>query len=366
MDKCFDLGCDFNDLKITTPYIINVVYQVTAETITEVHANTKEEMTAQANAMKIIERLITNNELLTSHREDLYKWLEDMKTSHPNRSSLLKLLIKTETSSKKLDEIMHSGLSTIFKRIAATNHHNSTDAKKNYIDKEIQTMCERLPTSISSFNFLSNVIKNTQLKKESYLRLINKHLSATKNEKLKEVIRDMALSQATPVTILEILSRTSPYPDVMKIATINLHCSLHPCPKGTYQQLLDYCFYNKSLEPDFKYTEDIKRIMNSIQEDKDDRMAHIKTIMLEKQKQFEETLKPNYKPKLTLNEYTAKRNNLMKQISDECKDSLYIFYQNVDDYVNSYNSLNQYFQNSIDNAIVSEFGEFLSKNTKER
>ena len=106
--------------------------------------------------------------------------------------------------------------------------------------------------------------------------------------------------------------------------------------------------------------------MKIIQEDKDDRIAHIKTIMLEKQNQIEETLKPYYKPKLTLNEYTAKRNNLMKQISDECKDSLYIFYQNVDDYVNSYNSLNQYFQNSIDNAIVSEFGEFLSKNTKER
>lgn len=357
IDKCFNLGCDFNDLKIKTPYIINVVYRVSAETITEIEPKTKKETEAQLNALKIMENLINNSELIHSQREDLYERLENMKSSHPMRSTLLKLLIKTEVDNIKLNSIMHSDLSITFKRLAASNPHCISSAKTDFVHKEIENLCDKLPTAISPFNFVSNVVKNTQLKKESYLRLINKHLSATTNKKLTNVIKDIALSQATPITILDILSETEIYPDIQFIATLNLHCKLQPCQRGTFQTLLDVCIYDRSIKPDFEYNAEIKKIINNILEDESIDNSYIKDTVQKVKKLFEETEKPDYKYSLTLNEYNAERNDLIKQIMNECNDSLYTFYLNVDKYAQQYEDLTQKLKNGLDKQVQEEIAE---------
>lgn len=339
LDKCFDIGCDFNNIKLFTPYITNIVYRVSAETITEIQAKTKEEKTAQLNAVKILEKLINNRDIQDSHRKDLYERLDKMSHTDVNRSTLLKTLIKTETHSQTLAQILYSDMPTLYKRLSASNIHNISDAKLEFIDKEIKEMCERIPTSITPFNFLSHVVKNTQLKKSSYMALYNKHLAISQNEKLKNVINDIASSKATPITILEIMSVTAPYPETQFVAMLNLHCKLQPCEKDTFLYLSDMCLHSKSPSPDFKYTENVKKVLENILNDKKMDIAFIKNKIKIVKDSLDKTENPEYQYKITKKEYAIQRAELLKYIKNECNDSMYEFYKNVDKYVTSFKEI---------------------------
>lgn len=339
VNKCFDLGCDYRKLNLTTPYILEDVYRTAAEAVCEIKADTKEENIAQKDSMEILTRLIKDDKLTDSQRNDLYERINKMPQSDKNRSTLLKGLIITERSNQRLVDIICSTSLNIYKRLACLNLNCTSDKKQSYIHTEIESFCERLPTSISSYNFLSSVIQNTQLNLADYMSLINKHLAHTTNEKLADVVRNIAHSKATPIKILEVLSDVSEYPDIKMMATINLACKENISQKGDFENLLDICLYKKDINSDFKYNPRIEKILRSILNATKD--VWIANVVCETVHKFEKLEKEGYSNKLSDKDFSEKENQLLKRILNECGNSLFTFYRNIDMYAEDYDKLLQ-------------------------
>ena len=336
-NKCFALGCDYRKLNTDTPEIIDEVYRTAADAITEIQSTTQEEKRAQLDAKDTLIKLICGDKLTGPQREDLYIRLDKMPSSDINRSTLLKELLKTERSNKILEEFLYSTVPIMYKRIACNNMNCTSKARESFIHEEVKTLCERLPTSISSYNFLSMASEHIQFNLNDYMSLLNKHFSHTTNEKLEGVIKAIASSRATPLKVLEILADVEPYPNIKKMASMNYAYKKNVTQKGDFE-ILEAVFVNGGkVTPNHKYNDTIKNVLNTII-DKNKDIAIIKLAKEAKEK-FIEAEKNGYPEKLDEYDFLREEMVLLKKINKECNGSLFTFYQNVDRYNEEYNQL---------------------------